>query len=463
MQNYPKDNDSEQYNRFLNNSILQKAVHNKKIAVIGLGYVGLSLAAFLGNKANVIGVDANKKKINSLLSGVPPFYEPKLEYYLKRAIRNGLTFTDQINKEIVSSDFVFITVGTPIDNDGKIDLTNMRDVSANISEHMINLKNRPSIIIKSTVVPGTTMRVIKPILEKNKLRESVDFDLLTNPEFLREGSAMQDTISPHVIVVGGSNNESIRKLTNFYRIIYKKKEDIVETNNVTAEVIKYANNAFLATKISFINSIANICQKLPGTNVDKVAQIIGMDPRIGNQFLKAGPGYGGSCFPKDVQALISFANEIGYEPILFDAVKNTNSLQVNAILNLVKHHLRDLKNKKISVLGLSFKENTDDIRESISVKLVNLLLRHKCDVIVHDPKAIDNTYQVFREKIKYSKSASDVLAGSDCAIIMTPWEKYKDLKEKDFLKMRNPLVIDSRRILKLSNRKILYIGLGIGN
>jgi len=438
-------------------------VYDKKVAIIGMGYVGLSLAAFLGNKVRAIGVDANKNKINSLLSGIPPFYEPKLEYHLKRAIKNGLRFADQINKEIVSSDFVFITVGTPTDSNGKIDLTNMKSALASIAEHMTNLQNKPSIIIKSTVVPGTTMRVIKQILEKNGLRESVDFDLLTNPEFLREGSAMQDTVSPHAIVVGGSNSKSIENLTKFYRTIYKKKQNIVETNNVTAEVIKYANNAFLATKISFINSIANICQKLPGTNVDKIAQIIGMDPRIGNQFLRAGPGYGGSCFPKDVQALISFANDIGYKPILFDAVKNTNSLQVNAVLNLIKHNLRNLTNKKISILGLAFKEDTDDVRESTSIKLVNLLLKHKCNVMVHDPKAIDNTYQMFREKIKYSKSLSDVLTGSDCAVIMTPWENYKYLKEKDFLKMRNPLVIDTRRILKLDNKKILYIGLGIGN
>lgn len=438
-------------------------MYDKKVAIIGMGYVGLSLAAFLGNKVRVIGVDANKNKINSLLSGIPPFYEPKLEYHLKRAIKNGLRFADQINKEIVSSDFVFITVGTPTDSNGKIDLTNMKSALASIAEHMTNLQNKPSIIIKSTVVPGTTMRVIKQILEKNGLRESVDFDLLTNPEFLREGSAMQDTVSPHAIVVGGSNSKSIENLTKFYRTIYKKKQNIVETNNVTVEVIKYANNAFLATKISFINSIANICQKLPGTNVDKIAQIIGMDPRIGNQFLRAGPGYGGSCFPKDVQALISFANDIGYKPILFDAVKNTNSLQVNAVLNLIKHNLRNLTNKKISILGLAFKEDTDDVRESTSIKLVNLLLKHKCNVMVHDPKAIDNTYQMFREKIKYSKSLSDVLTGSDCAVIMTPWENYKYLKEKDFLKMRNPLVIDTRRILKLDNKKILYIGLGIGN
>lgn len=435
----------------------------KKAAVIGLGYVGLSLAVFLGSKIQVVGIDTNKDKVRTLSKGIPSFYEPKLEYYLKKAIKNGLSFKDHVDRDVISSDFIFITVGTPLDKDGILDLTNIRSVSRDISQNMTNLKNKPSIIVKSTVVPGTTTQVIKPILENNELKESIDFDLLTNPEFLREGSAMQDTISPHVIVVGGSNPRAIKKLSEFYKVIYDKRQNIVETNNITAEVIKYANNAFLATKISFINSIANICQKLPGTNVDKVAEIIGMDPRIGNQFLKAGPGYGGSCFPKDVQALINFANNIGYKPILLKAVEDTNALQVNTVMNLIRHHLGDLKNKKISILGLSFKENTDDIRESVSVRLIDLLLKCGCNVIAHDPRAIENAYQIFKNKIKYSKSLKEVLRGSDCAVIMTPWQNYKKLKESDFATMKNPIVIDTRRLLRLSSKKILYIGLGVGN
>jgi len=437
-------------------------VINKKIAIIGLGYVGLSMAAFLGNHFKVVGVDSNKEKIRTLEKGRQYFYEPKMSYYLKRAIKNGLTFTDQITKEIVSSDFVFITVGTPIDKYGKIDLSNIKSVSTSIAKNMTNLKNNPSIIIKSTVIPGTAMHVVKPILEKNDLKESVDFDLLTNPEFLREGLAMHDTISPHSIVIGGSNNASIKKLTSLYKATYTKKQNIIETNNITAEVIKYANNAFLATKISFINSIANICQKLPGTNVDKVAEIIGMDPRIGKQFLKAGPGYGGSCFPKDVQALINFANNIGYEPILLDAVKNINTLQVNTVMNLIKQNLKNLKGKKICVLGLSFKENTDDIRESVSVKLVDLLLKQGCNVFVHDPKAMDNIQLVFKDRITYTDSLKDILVDSDCAVIMTPWQDYKNIKEKDLLTMRNPIIVDTRRILHIDNEKISYVGLGIG-
>lgn len=435
---------------------------NQKIAIIGMGYVGLSLASFLGNQIKVTGVDSNNEKITILEKGKSYFHEPKINYYLKRAIKNGMTFTDNISDEIISNDFIFITVGTPIDKYGKIDLNNIKSVTKSLAKHMKNLKNNPSIVIKSTVIPGTTMQIVKPILEKNGLKESKDFDLLTNPEFLKEGSAMQDTITPNSIVIGGSNDKAIKKLTNLYKATYRKKQKIVETNNVTAEVIKYANNAFLATKISFINSIANICQNLPGTNIDKVAEIIGMDPRVGNLFLKAGPGYGGSCFPKDVQALINFSNNIGYDPILLDAVKNTNTLQVNKVMSLIKQNLKKLQNKKISILGLSFKEDTDDIRESKSIVLIDMLLKQGCNIFVHDPKAIHNVQSIFKNKITYTNSLKDILVNSNCAVVMTPWQQYKKLKEKDFLTMKNPIVVDTRRILNIHNKKIQYIGLGIG-
>ena len=433
-----------------------------KVAIIGLGYVGLSLAVFLGSKVPVIGVDSNVEKIKTLRKGSSYFFEQKLDYYLKKSIKNGLNLEQNITDKVLSSDFIFITVGTPINEKNKIDLKNMKDVIQAISENLPNVKKHTSIIIKSTVIPGTTDQVIKPILEKYDLKESIDFDLLTNPEFLKEGSAMKDTIFPHAIVIGGSNKKAIKKLINFYNFIYPKKQNIIQTNVITAEVIKYANNSFLATKLSFINSIANICQKLPGTNVDKIAQVIGMDPRIGNQFLKAGPGYGGSCFPKDLQALISFSNSVGCNPILLDAVKNTNSNQMLTVMNLIKNNMGKLKGKKISILGLAFKENTDDIRESTSISLINSLLKQKCKIFVHDPRALKNTYAVFKDQIKYTEQIKDNLKDSDCAIVMTPWEEYKKLTEKDFLKMKEPLIIDTRRILKIDNNKIRHVGLGIG-
>ena len=435
---------------------------SRKIAIIGLGYVGLSLAAFLGNQVQVIGVDSNKEKIRTLEKGTSYFYEPKISYYLKRAIKNGLTFTDQITKEVVSSDFVFITVGTPIDKYGKIDLSNIKSVSTSIAKNMTNLQNNPSIIIKSTVIPGTTMHVVKPILEKNNLKESIDFGLLTNPEFLREGSAMQDTISPHAIIIGGSNNTSINKLTNLYKATYRKKPNIVKTNNITSEVIKYANNAFLATKISFINSIANICQKIPGTDVDDIAKVMGMDPRISGLFLKAGPGYGGSCFPKDVQALISFSKSIGYNPELLEAVQDNNYKQVRSISDILEKQLGNLKDRKIGLLGLSFKENTDDVRESVSIRLIEHLLDKKSKIIVHDPKAISNTKEIFLKKITYCEKLEDIFKLSDCAVLMTPWDDYKKISSKLIKRLQSKLFIDTRRILKLHDKEIIFISLGIG-
>ena len=433
-----------------------------KVTIIGLGYVGLSLAVFLGTKVSVIGVDSNIEKIRALRKGSPYFYESKLEYYLKKSINNGLNLEHNITDKVLSSDFIFVTVGTPINEKNKIDLKNIKDVIQSISENLSKVKKHPSIIIKSTVIPGTTDKVIKPILEKYDLKESIDFDLLSNPEFLKEGSAMNDTICPHVIVIGGSNKKAIKKLINFYDFIYPKKQNFIQTNVITAEVIKYANNSFLATKLSFINSIANICQRLPGTNVDQIARVIGMDPRIGSQFLKAGPGYGGSCFPKDLQALISFANSVGYNPILLDAVKNTNSNQLITVMNLIKNNVGKLEGKKISILGLAFKENTDDIRESISINLINSLLKQKCKIFVHDPKALKNTHAIFKDQIRYTEQIKDNLKNSDCAIIMTPWEEYKKLTEKDFLKMKKALIIDTRRILKINSKKIRHISLVIG-
>ena len=432
-----------------------------KVTIIGLGYVGLSLAAFLGTKTNVVGVDSNSERISILERGESYFYEPKLQYYLKKSMNRGLKFEHEVSSNILSSDFVFVTVGTPINND-KIDLRNIKNVIQKISELLSNVKQCPSIVIKSTVIPGTTDQIIKPILSEYGLKEYIDFNLLTNPEFLKEGSAMHDTVFPHVIVIGGSNEKPIKKLVNFYNYVYPKKQKIIQTNNITAEVIKYANNSFLATKLSFINSIANLCQRLPGTNVDKIAEVIGMDPRIGNQFLRAGPGYGGSCFPKDVQALISFANSVGYKPDLLDAVKRTNLDQITSVLNLIKNNLKTLEGKRITILGSAFKENTDDIRESTSIVLINTLLRHGCRIIVHDPKALKNTYSIFKNRVSYTERLTEGLRNSNCAVIMTPWDEYKKLGEKDFLLMKSPIVIDTRRILKIKSKKIKYTGLGIG-
>ena len=433
-----------------------------KVTIIGLGFVGLSLTSFLSSKKiMVVGVDSNKEKIEQLKNGKADFFEPDLEKFLKNG-RKFQEFTTEINHKSLDSNFIFITVGTPLDNRNKINLDSVKSVTKIISKNLNKISKKPNIILKSTVIPGTAIDVIKPILEKNENIEGKDFEIISNPEFLREGSAMYDTIQPHVIVIGGRNHESRKNLLKFYKTINPKHQEYFETNNTTAEMIKYANNAFLATKISFINSLANICQNIPGTNVDDIAKVMGMDPRISGLFLKAGPGYGGSCFPKDVQALISFSKSIGYNPELLEAVQNNNYKQVLSISNILEKQIGNLKGKKIGLLGLSFKENTDDIRESVSIRLIEHLLKKKCKIIVHDPKAIENTKKIFSEKIIYCKKYENIFEKSDCAVLMTPWKDYKKISLKLIKKLESKLFIDTRRILEIDDKEIIFISLGIG-
>jgi UDPglucose 6-dehydrogenase len=432
-----------------------------KIGVIGLGFVGLSLAAVLGSKGYcVMGIDSNEKKIAMIKSGTVPFYEPKLPQVISKALKKTLTVSSNLKEVIEKCDVVFITVGTPLSPKGKIDLENIQKVSKKIGEYLRNTSNKPTVVIKSTVVPGTTQDVIKPIIEKSsKKREGTDFNLLTNPEFLREGSAVEDTLKPHIIVAGGNDRKG--HLKKLYKSLYNTKTPYISTNSQTAELIKYANNSFLATKISFINQIANICDSIEGANVDDVAKAIGHDPRIGSLFLKAGPGYGGSCLPKDLQALIAFSENIGQKPLLLKGVQKTNVDQVIRLTNFIDEVTG--KNKKISILGLSFKEDSDDIRESVSIKLIKSLLKNKYQISVHDPKAIENTKEIFGNKISYSKTIADALRESYCAIIMTPWSQYRKLKNSDIELMKNKTIIDTRRILEKSNLKIKYYGIGKKN
>ena len=432
----------------------------QKVTIIGLGFVGLSFAAFLGSKnISVIGVDSNKNKIECLREGIPDFYEPKLEYYLKKGIKN-IIFTSKIDEIALQTDFIFITVGTPLNKLNEINLEFMKSVISSISKKLKSNKTKPTIIIKSTVVPGT-LNFIKKLLEKNKNKEGIDFELLSNPEFLREGSAIKDTRNPHVVIVGGNDTKSRKKLVEFYKKIYPKNQDYVETNTTTAEMIKYANNAFLATKITFINSMANICQKIPDTNVDDIAKVIGMDPRISPLFLNAGPGFGGSCLPKDLQALITYSKNIGYSPKLLETVQDCNNQQVDSIIKLLKKNVKNLRNKKIGILGLAFKENTNDIRESVSVNLIKKLLREKCIVNVHDPKALKNVKKVFKNKLVYFDDYKKIFHNSDCAILMTPWNEYKKINPNMIKQLHYKILIDTRRILKNSNKDGL-ISLGIG-
>jgi UDPglucose 6-dehydrogenase len=434
-----------------------------KLGIVGLGFVGLSLASVLGAKGyKVLGFDSDKAKLRMIKNGTAPFYEPGLESTLRSALKRGFDTTEDLAGIVNNCKLIFVTVGTPQQNDGSIDLSMIRSVTIQIGDLLKQTNNKPIIVIKSTVVPGTTQNILLPLLEKRSHKSAgKDFAVITNPEFLRESMAIIDTKNPHVVVLGGVKNEFSNTIKKFYQTLHKGTP-IVVTNSQTAEIIKYANNSFLATKISFINQISNVCQSIPGANVEDVARTIGLDPRIGTLFLNAGPGYGGSCLPKDVKAMINFSNKIGIEPVLLNAVETVNQYQLQNLISTIKKAVGRISGKKITILGTSFKPDTDDIRDSVSIKLIELLLKHQAKVNVHDPKAIENTKKVFGGKITYFDSIKDALRDSECAVIMTSWKEYSKINDEHVKQMKRKVIVDSRRILKESGLNIKYFPIGIG-
>jgi len=436
-----------------------------QVGIIGLGAVGLSFASVLGSKGiSVIGMDSDLKKIEKITSKKLPFFEPKLDSFLKKALSKSLEISSDIEKIVKNCDLIFLTVGTPKSKSGFIDLSMIKRASKNIGVYLRYSSKKPIIVVKSTVIPGTTTSVIKPLIEKmSRKKAGKGFEIIANPEFLREGNVIDDTLKPHLVVIGGSNNYSVNRLKKFYRRLYDSKIKFMVTNTQTAEMIKYANNSFLATKISFINQISALCQSIPGTSIDEVAEGIGIDPRIGRLFLNAGPGYGGSCLPKDLETIIQFSSKIGVNPILLKAVQQINDLQIKRIICLLEKNLGTIRNKHITILGLSFKENSDDIRESRSIELIKILLKKKSKISVHDPKAMKNTETIFKNKITYADSVLKSLDNCHCVVIMTPWKIYTKLKNNSFKNMKRKLIIDTRRILSGKNLNAEYFALGMGN
>ena len=433
-----------------------------KIAIIGLGFVGLSLTSVLASKGfNVVGIDVDEEKCKKISQGISPFFEPDLEKTLKKGLKNKLQIESDVSL-VKDCDLIFVTVGTPQNETGAIDLSIIKKAMISLGKSIRKSRKRHTILVKSTVVPGTMKDVILPILENNsKKKAGKDFGLISNPEFLQESTAIKDTEFPHAVVLGGYKTKFMKKVEKFFTKLHPKTPIII-TNHQTAEMIKYANNSFLATKISFINQLSNICQKVPGANIDDIAKTIGLDPRIGELFLNAGPGYGGSCLPKDMKALIKFAKIAGVKPTLLNAVEDVNAKQLEDIILTAKKKLGVLESKKITILGTSFKPNTDDVRDSISVELIKKLLKRKVKLTIHDPRAIDNTKNIFRNKINYAKSIPDAIFGSQCVIIMTQWKQYEKLAGNDFKQMKKKMVIDCRRILVDKQLDVDYYAIGLG-
>lgn len=434
-----------------------------KIGIVGLGFVGLSLASVLASKGyDIVGIDVDKEKCGKIRNGISPFFEPELETTLKKGLKKKLVVSEDFTI-IKNCDMIFVTVGTPQKSDGSIELSMIKKAVVTISKNILKKKKNPIIFIKSTVIPGTLQNILLPILEKNTGEKAgKGFGLLSNPEFLQESTAIRDTKFPHTVVLGGDKTKYMKKAKRFFSKIHPNVP-IIETNHQTAEMIKYANNSFLATKISFINQLATICQNIPGANIDDIAQTIGLDPRIGKLFLNAGPGYGGSCLPKDVKAIMNFSLKVGVSPLLLNAVDKSNQIQIDNIIDLIEKNCGNVKGKNISILGLSFKPKTDDIRDSISLKVIERLLKKHAKITVHDPMAIKNVKKKFKDKITYTKSISEVLENSHCAVLMTAWPEYSKITNNNLKNMNKRILIDSRRILKNKKLDCVYNAIGVGN
>jgi UDPglucose 6-dehydrogenase len=441
----------------------------KAISIFGLGYVGLTTAACLASRGfKVICFDVDEVKVDAVNSGRAPFFEPKLDELLKRAVEEGYLRTVKDPKiAILNSEVTFITVGTPSRDDGSIDLTYVESASRMIGEALRLKSGWHLVVVKSTVLPMTTENVVKRIIEEASGKSCGEgFGLCVNPEFLREGSAVEDTFKPDRIIIGEVDKRSGDFLEGIYRGFYGDElPPIIRTTPVNAELIKYANNAFLAMKVSFINMIANLCQKIPGADVEVVARGIGLDKRIGSLFLKAGAGWGGSCFRKDIEALINFSRKMGVDLHIVEATLKVNETQPFKVVELAKELVGSLENRRISVLGLSFKPDTDDMRYAVSIKIINRLLEEGAKVIAYDPKAIPNARKIFGETIEYANSVEECLKGSECALIVTEWSVFKNLKPEEFIRlMKIPVVVDGRRIYdaKLFSSKLRFAAIGLG-
>jgi len=365
--------------------------------------------------------------------------------------------------------FYFLCVGTPSDKEGAIDLSYIKDASLMLGHSLRNHSNEYSVVVvKSTVTPGTTLGIVKPVIEAaSKIRFGEELGLAMNPEFLIEGSALQDMMHPDRLVIGEFDNKSGEAVMKLYERLYAgRSPSIIRTSTVNAEFIKYASNAFLATKISFINTIANIAQRVPGADVKIIAQGMGLDKRIGEKFLNAGVGYGGSCFPKDVRAFTHFSKKLGAGSELFSTVDKINIQQATKVVEYAASLAGNLRGKKVTLLGLAFKPDTDDIREAPSVRIIRELMDQGVGTIsVYDPKAKGNIRQIFGDKLVYCDSSSDAISGADLCILVTEWEEFKKLKPEDFKTfMRTPVVIDGRRIFDpaLFPKTMIFGAVGLG-
>lgn len=405
------------------------------LSIVGSGYVGLCTAAgFLKKGHKVVCIDIDEKKVTKISEGTVPFHEPGIEEVLRD---HKKSFTATTNYDALKdTDVTFICVGTPSGEDGSLDTTFVESAAQSIATALEG-KDYHTVVVKSTVLPGTTENLTEKIFNK----ESVG--IAANPEFLREGRALQDFLKPDRIVIGSNNKKALDILESLYKDF---SAPVIRTDIKTAEMIKYASNAMLATRISFANEIGNICKKL-GIDTYDVMHAVGMDPRIGSEFLRAGSGFGGSCFPKDISALAAKGKGLGLDMDLLSSVLSVNKKQKTHILNLLKERVPDLSGKRIAVLGLAFNPGTDDVRDSVAIDVIKSLKENGAVITVYDPMAMDNMKKMFPD-IEYADSSKSCLKNTDACLILTDWKEFKDLKNEDFDVMNSRVIIEGRKVLK---------------
>lgn len=411
-----------------------------KICVIGTGYVGLVAGTCLADMGNeVICVDNNQKKVEQLRNAIIPIYEPGLEELIKiNTAEKRLTFTTDLKQAVEQSLVCFVAVGTPQGDDGSCDLS---AIYAVVDEIAKSLNGYKLIIIKSTVPVGTGEKVTAKI----KAQTNFDFDVVSNPEFLKQGSAVDDFLYPDRVIIGAESPRAIELMQEIYSSFLRTGNRIILMDVKSAEMTKYTANAFLATKISFMNEISNICEKI-GADVEKVRIGVTTDQRIGSQFMFPGIGYGGSCFPKDVSALAALAEQNGYESNILRAVQKTNKNQINIFLNKIyKYFNNDISGKTFALWGLAFKPKTNDMREAPSIKLINALLEKGAKIRAYDPKAFDCAKVIFGDKIEYIPSSYATLENADALLLVTEWNEFR---RPDFERiknaLKNPVIFDGR-------------------
>ena len=443
------------------------------ISVIGTGYVGLVSGVCLAEKGhNVVCVDIDSDKVDKINSGIPPIHEKHLDQLLKKQIDRKFTATTNLEKAIFDTDLSIIAVGTPFDGD-EIDLSFIKKVSEQIGQVLSKKDSYHVVVVKSTVVPGTTDDVVLPLLEKYSGKTAgSDFGVGMNPEFLREGEAIEDFMSPDRIVLGGIDDRTLDTMQNMYDVF--PDVDKLTCNNRTAEMIKYTANSLLATLISFSNEIGNLCSSIDNVDVLDVMKGVHLDKRFSPilengerirpgmiSYLAAGCGFGGSCFPKDVKALVAHGKKAGQSMQLLDSVIKINEKQPEQVISILQRHFPDLNGKKITVLGLAFKPGTDDMRESASIPIINHLVKQNASVAAYDPVAVDEAKKIFGNgSVHYFEKLDEAVSGADAVILLTGWDEFRTVDELISKQINVPLFIDGRRMLSKKKFK-KYDGIGL--